>query len=219
MNVPKKLAKEIWQDAERTVFTEHGQQYLKMYKNYIKDVEKANKRLQRIDKYAGQEFYKGIKRLNTYKNAMHSIKSYGGKDRFSKKSPESMRDLQNRYGAVKAFLDSPVSTKRGITESYVKMANTINDDYGTNFKWQELARFYESSEAEKYSTGYGSLTLLYALADVKKFKEKYSSDDSKISLKNAIKMALDGDLSISGDEVDNEIAKELLEFAIKKVFK
>lgn len=142
-----------------------GVAYLSEYLEYKKLARKADARLRAIETYAQQKYYKGIERY-AYARAIRDIElwSGSGKKRFDTKPPDTLEGIRAKINDIKTFLESPTSTKTGVTEIYIKRAKSINEKYGTNFTWQELASYYTSTAHEKAAEKYGSSTELFAFA-------------------------------------------------------
>lgn len=158
-----------------------GVAYLAEYIEYKKLARKADSRLRAIEKYAGQKYYKGIERY-AYARAMRDIElwSGSGKKRFDTKPPDSLQGIRAKINDIKTFLESPTSTKAGVTEIYKKRADTINKEYGTNLTWQEIADYYTSTAHERAAELYGSKTELMVFASE---IHKVDPDKIKSSLK------------------------------------
>ena len=62
----------------------------------------------------------------------------------------------------------PESTKRDIKRTFQNRANTINNKYGTDMKWNDLAGFFESKLWEKMAKEYGSKTTMKAIGEIQK---------------------------------------------------
>ena len=142
-----------------------GAAYVSEYLEYKKLARKADRRLRALEAYAQEKYYKGIERY-AYARAMHDIEMWSGpgSKRFDTKPPEDLKGLRAKMNDIKLFLESPTSTKRGVTEIYKKRADTINKEYGTNLTWQEIADYYTSEAHEKAAQLYGSKTELLAFA-------------------------------------------------------
>lgn len=170
---------------------------------YRKLAKQADQRMVRLEKYAEQEHYKGVKKY-AYARAVKEIESRaGGKEvklpRWNTKPPANYKALESKIKAIKQFLDSPSSTKQGITNIYKKRANTVNERYGTNFKWQDLANYFESAAAEQNDAKYGSKTLMQAIGTINK-KELKPED---------IQAAIDKNMKIDDDLIVDEVIKQL----------
>lgn len=142
-----------------------GVAYLSEYIEYKKLARKADARLRAIEKYAEQKYYKGIERY-AYARAIRDIElwSGSGKKRFDTKPPDSLQGIRAKINDIKTFLESPTSTKAGVTEIYKKRADVINERYGTNLTWQQIADYYTSVAHEKAAEMYGSKTELLVFA-------------------------------------------------------
>lgn len=142
-----------------------GVAYVAEYIEYKKLARKADNRLRAIERYSEQEYYKGIERY-AYARAMRDIEiwSGSGKKRFETKPPDSLQGIRAKINDIKNFLESPTSTKAGVTEIYKKRADTINERFGTKLTWQQIADYYTSTAHEKAAEMYGSKTELLVFA-------------------------------------------------------
>lgn len=172
--------------------------------------KQADQRLVRLEKYAGQPNYGNLLDY-AYSNAMYDIRALTGDSnatRFNripaktKSGAYNQQNLHAKINAVKRFLESPTSTKRGITKVYKQRADTINKRYGTNMTWQEMAAYYSSSAAQKIENEYkASKSVVRALGALRRI-----GDDPE-----QIEKAIAGDIKVSNDAVVNEIAVSLLQ--------
>lgn len=109
------------------------------------DVQAANKRLQRTERYAQQPGYKGM--LNyAYRVAIKDIEAMRGtgKTRFSTKVPQTRRELLKQIRIVNEYLDLPSSTKKGVKEIYKKSAKTLSEEYGMEIDWEDVRDMFET---------------------------------------------------------------------------
>lgn len=183
--------------------------YNDLLKDYRKLAKRADQRLKRLEDLSGQKHYKSVLKY-AYARAQKDIEAWSGKGatRFNTKPPANTRALQAKINDINEFLNSVTSTKSGITQIYKKRADTLNKNNkksGFNFKWDDLANYYESSLYKKLDKEYGSKTQLAVLNALKK-----AWDDSK-----KIKQIVDANKKLSDDEVTDEIAKKLLSQGIK----
>ncbi len=178
---------------------------------YFKALAKqADQRLVRLERYAGDKNYKNILSY-AYEAAMYDIRALTGDPdatRFNrvpaktKSGAVNQQNLRAKINAVKRFLESPTSTKQGITKVYKQRADTINKRYGTDLTWQEMANYYSSSMAEKIENEYkASKSIVRALGALRRI-----GDDPE-----TIRKAIEGDIKIANDAVVDEIARTLLE--------
>lgn len=171
--------------------------------------KQADQRLVRLERYAGQKNYANILDY-AYSNAMYDIRALTGDaeaTRFNripaktKSGAINQQNLHAKINAVKRFLESPTSTKQGITKVYKQRADTINKRYGTDLSWQEMAAYYSSSMAQKIENEYkASKSIVRALGALRRI-----GDDPE-----QIRAAIEGDIKVSNDAVVNEIAVSLL---------
>lgn len=129
---------------------------------------RADKRLQRLEKYMQRPGY-GVLKQGAYKRAIRDIEKWSGKGhkRFGTKAPENPKDpediteLQAKLNDIKTFLRSTTSTitggidSEGIADMYQRTANTFNKRYNRNAKnrltWNEIGDYYESEMAKTIS--------------------------------------------------------------------
>lgn len=134
---------------------------LQYYKRIAKAADQRLVRLEQLSKFDKKHF-KGVKKF-AYARAMEDISIYGKGKRFNTKSPDDPRLLKEKIMSIRHFLASPTSTKAGIIEVYQKKADTLNKNYGTNLKWNDLANYFGNGQADKNFAQYGYKTSLYAL--------------------------------------------------------
>lgn len=178
-------------------------------KEYRKLAKRADQRLVRLKRLSEQPGYKGV--LNyAYKVAQRDIRSWSGENatRFNTKPPSNTNQLKAKIADIKKFLESASSTwgrtkeTKGIKQIYEDRTRTINEKYGTDFTWQELAKLFESGLWKKIKSkdDYGSDTDFTTIADIKKnFKE----------VKEAVKH--DREINIDTlDDVENFAINEMI---------
>ena len=129
----------------------------------------ADDRLRALKAYQHQQYYKPAIQW-AYSVAQHDIKKWSGQhaERFNTKPPENPERLLAKISDIQKFLVSPTSTKRGITESYQKRADTINARYGTTLTWRQMANLYESNLWKVLDRLFGSKTAMKIIARLQK---------------------------------------------------
>lgn len=193
-----------------------GQKPGETLEHYYRRLAKtADQRLVRLERYGEEEFYKTARQW-AYARAVQDIKKWRqpgeGIDlfRFNTKPPKDPEDLLAKINDIKTFLESPTSTKKGITDVYKKRAATVNKKYTANFTWQQLAKFYTTGEADLWDAKFGSKTALKTIGQIqlhkKEIKDKIKAADKKDIridieddklLEKTVNMALnDNDLNI-----------------------
>ena len=93
---------------------------------------------------------------------------------------------------IQTFLSAPTSTKTGIKEIYLKRAQTINEKYGTNFTWEDIGSFFDSTMYSSLDNKYDSDTIVEAwgvIQDNKKLVKKIMKEkDKHIKVKDRTKI-------------------------------
>lgn len=176
---------------------------LKVYRTAAKA---ADQRLVRLEKLTQEENFKVADKW-AYARAVRDIEQYSGEGatRFNVKPPQTMTGLTAKIEDIKTFLKAPSSTKGGIKKIYVERAKKINEEYGTDFTWEEIDTFFED-ERWKYLGGgkredkgkYESGTTLKAIGRVRR---KFSKND----LEKAIKEGSQIDLKMPDDQVTRTV--------------
>lgn len=175
---------------------------------YFRSLAKmADQRLVRLERYVNDKNYRGLTQY-AYANAMYDIRALTGNPdakRFNvvpvknKDGSINQKSLHAKINAVKRFLESPTSTKQGVTKVYKQRSNTVNRKYGTDFTWQELAAYYDKAANAAMDSQYGSHTMIRVLGAMRRI-----GDDP-----DRIEAAAAGDLKISDDAVVDEVARSL----------
>ena len=143
--------------------------------------QRADKRLERLEKYSKRPGYEDILK-GAYARAMIDIEVWKGKGkrRFGMEKIEDVEELQKKINDIKAFLRADTSSmKPGIdTQGYAisvyeKMAKTYNNRYGTNLSWKEIGAYYDSSKAKRIQAQLkASKQVAIALGEFKKLNKK-----------------------------------------------
>lgn len=178
----------------------------------VKELEKvyralaksADQRLVRLEKYAQEENYQNVTKW-AYARAMTDIEKWSGAEasRFNTAPPKHKLQLIAKINDIITFLESPTSTKAGISRMFQKRADTINDKYGTNFTWTDMGEFFESEFYQIMSEKYDSDTIMKVLGKMYRNKDKVlksikkSQDDKKVQY-------------VSDDKVEKKIEKEIV---------
>lgn len=172
---------------------------LKLYRKLAKT---ADQRLLRLERLSKQNGFKNVLSW-AYRKAMKDIKYWTGEtaERFNTKPPNNINLLNAKIRDIEKFLLMPTSNKRQILQIYKKRADTINKKYGTDFKWEDLAKYFERKQYIKTDGQYGSKTMLMAVGEIQ---------DNEKNIIKAIKKGEDIDLHI-----DNEAVKDAVYDLIK----
>lgn len=152
------------------------------YQYYKRLAKAADKRMDRLEQYSKEEGFSTAKQW-AYAKAMSDIKKWGTEKsrRFFTKPPQDHEKFLAKINDIRTFLESPTSTKEGIKNVYIKRVNTINERYGTQFTWDQFAKFVLSGQAALWDSKFGSKTALKAIARIQKTgtKEDIDAADQK----------------------------------------
>ena len=179
---------------------------------YTRLAKRADQRLVRLEKLTNESGYENVTKW-AYSQAQHDIKALFGDDRtrFNVKPRQlksgqfSEKHMQAAISSMKQFLLSPTSTKGGINKVYGERAKTINERYGTEFNWKELAQFFENDMDSLLDLQYGSKTKMRAIGSIQRHQWK-SVDD----ITDSVEYAKSHNMKVPDDEVV-AMAKTLLD--------
>ena len=185
-----------------------GESELQYYRSLAKQ---ADQRLRRLEDYASQKGFENVTKW-AYADAMRDIHEKNPwADRFDQlsmifKNEKGQLDINSLRGAtnrVKAFLESPSSTKRGIKKVYQTRAKTVNEKYGTNFTWEEIGQYFDRSVFDKYDKQLKESGIAIRVMGVMKKAQELSPDQLAEFISKDMHIA-------DQDEVVREIARDLL---------
>ncbi len=156
---------------------------------YRRLAKTADQRMVRLEKASEQKFFH-VATEWAYAKATRDILKWippgdnkSTKLRFNTKPPEG-EDLIAKINDIKSFLSSPTSTKQGIINVYKKRADTVNKRYKTKFTWQQLAKYYDSGQAELWDAKFGSKTALRTIGVMQRNKKKIKDAITKADKKD-----------------------------------
>lgn len=163
----------------------------------------ADQRLVRLEGYAYEENMKNATRW-AYARAQFDIKQWSGEKatRFNTAPPVSNTGLEHKIADIKRFLQSESSTKKGIQRTLQKRADTLNQRFGTNFRWDEVGKFFNSKLREKLDDSYGSKTVVKVVARLQEKKD---------DIVKAMKKAALQELDLSDQSMVDDMVRETLE--------
>lgn len=178
-------------------------------KEYRKLAKRADQRLVRLEQLAKSPEYSGV--LNfSYRKAQRDIRAWSGENasRFNTKPPSNTNQLKAKIADIKRFLESASSTigrtkeTKGIKEIYQDRADTINERYGTDFNWRDLARLFESNLYKKIKSknDYDSKTEMQTIANI-----SANFDEVKQAIKKDREVNID-----TLDEIENFAINEMI---------
>lgn len=147
---------------------------------YKRLAKAADQRMVRLERYKDDQYFKVAQKW-AYARAKKDIQKWNkgqipDKYRFNVDMPKTFEGLVSKISDIQSFLESPTSTKAGIIDVYKKRADTVNKKYGTKFTWKQLAKYYESGQAELWDSKFGSKTALRTIGQIQKNKKKIKED-------------------------------------------
>lgn len=200
-----------------------GEDILSQYKTLAL---RADKRLQRLEKYSQRSGLSGITQAAAYQKAMRDIQIFGGKKRFFTKPPMingkiDTDVLRAKMNSIKTFLRSDTSTLQpGIDtagysiDRFRETAKTFNSRYscGEDLTWSDISNYYSSKKAQRVAEAYGdSKTVAKALGRFKKINKnnpKLTGAELKRQIQNNPKRRLDKDDAV------NEAMKRMINMGL-----
>lgn len=153
--------------------------------DYKAIAKRADRRLRNLEKAASARPYYKTATEWAYARAMKDIESRFGEgiSRFDRKLPAKSSRLQiiAAISDVQTFLDAPTSSLSGIKNVYEKRTQTINEKYGTDFKWEDLADLLSSGQYDKLANTYGSQTTWKTIGEMQKKKKEIADEMNLIN--------------------------------------
>ena len=133
---------------------------------YSRLAKVADQRLLRLERLSQEEGFGGVERF-AYAKAQKALNVWGGK-RFNTKMPEAVALRNEKIADIIHFLESPTSTKQGITQVYGKRAKTLATKYGLDVDWKDLGKIMEAFQDE---SSVGSPTKIKAIGIINQIKK------------------------------------------------
>lgn len=184
----------------------------------------SDMRLERLEELSKEEGFKTAKEW-AYRRAEKDIAKYsGGKPgaapRFNRK-PANEAEMKAKIRDMQTFLASPTSTKSGIVSVYKKRADTINEKYGTNWTWEDVAKYFLKAQNVKYEKIATSKTILVAIGKIQQAEKDYDmtyTEMKKMAWQATGKNATRADLRIDKEDpiMDQTIKKLLRTVSLKE---
>ena len=183
---------EAWEGSTRWGNPKKPLKELDLLSQYKRLAERADKRLQRLEKRFGTPGYEGLENWS-YARAMRDIKSWSGPKgtRFKTTIPKfdnaaaQERYIKAKIADINRFLQADTSTVAGGIQSegltpLVKAAKTFSKHYKVKISWQEMGAYFESELAKKIAKEFGSKTVAKALARFKRLADQGRNVEDEI---------------------------------------
>ena len=101
----------------------------------------ADERMRKLEKLSKEPGFEGATKF-AYPKSKYYLEMFG-KRHWESKPSEDRRIFKEQIMAMRYFMTSPTSTKGGIIEVYQKRADKLNETYGTQFTWRDMAAFFD----------------------------------------------------------------------------
>ena len=184
---------EAWEGSTRWGNPKKPLKELDLISQYKRLAERADKRLQRLEKRFGTPGYEGLENWS-YARAMRDIKSWSGPKgtRFKTAIPKfdnqaaQERYIKSKIADINRFLQADTSTVSGGIQSagltpLEKAAKTFSKNYKAKITWQEMGAYFESETAKRVSKEFGSKTVSKALARFKRLADQGRNVEQEIA--------------------------------------
>lgn len=172
---------------------------------YKEIAKRADRRLRNLEKAATTRPYFKPAMEWAYARAMKDIESrFGaGVTRFDRRLPKKTTRLQiiAAISDVQTFLDAPTSSLSGIKNVYIKRTNTINKEYGTDYKWEDLADLLSSGQYDRLANTYGSQTTWKTIGEMQK-KKKEIAEEMNLANSNHKRISREDESKINKEIAD-----------------
>ena len=157
-------------------FPEEAQTYDELRKEYMHLADIADRRMRRLEEYAGKDpAYANILKF-AYDKAIWDIQAERGENayRFAGGVPKigNVLTIQSRINDVLKFLNSPTSTISGIKKVYGQRASAINEKYGMDLSWENMADFFENDLVQATISDFASDTAMKMLGKFYRNKDE-----------------------------------------------
>lgn len=183
---------EAWEGSTRWGNPKKPLKELDLISQYKRLAERADKRLQRLEKRFGTPGYEGLENWS-YARAMRDIKSWSGPKgtRFKTAIPKfdnaaaQERYIKAKISDINRFLQADTSTIAGGIQSagltpLEKAAKTFSKNYKAKITWQEMGAYFESETAKRVAMEFGSKTVAKALARFKRLADQGRNVENEI---------------------------------------
>lgn len=172
-------------------FPEDAQSYDALRKEYMHLADIADRRMRRLEEYAGKDpAYANILKF-AYDKAIWDIQAVRGEGayRFAGGVPKTGNtlEMQSRINDVLKFLNSPTSTISGIKKVYGARAKTINEKYGMDLTWENMADFFENDLVQATISDFASDTAMKMLGKYYRNKDEIQEIFAKTKNKSGLK--------------------------------
>lgn len=132
-------------------------------------LKEANAKLLNLEKLSKKDGYEGVEEF-AYRVAINKIREIRGEEFRFFNIPKNTHQLEKTKRALERFLESPTSTRAGIEDIYMKNAATLNEKFGTDLSWKDMANFLDAASFEDIKAQYDSTTAILMMKALYKNK-------------------------------------------------
>lgn len=218
---------DAWEGSSRWGNPKKPLKELDLISQYKRLAERADKRLQRLEKRFGTPGYEGLENWS-YSRAMRDIKSWSGPKgtRFKTAIPKfdnaaaQERYIKAKIADINRFLQADTSTVSGGIQSagltpLEKAAKTFSKNYKAKITWQELGAYFESETAKRVAKEFGSKTVAKALARFKRLADQGKNVEDEIKNNPRFRLSSDKLVSAAMQKMIDEGFSQEASFHIK----
>lgn len=155
-----------------------------LQKEYRRLAKQADKQLRSLERLSKKKGFESVTQYS-YKRAMKDIKYWTDPKTRSFKAvelPDNLKMLNARMNSLKRFLNAPTSSKEGIEKLYKDRADNLNEKFGTNFTWRDLADVFDKKEENVFYEKHGGKTYLKAVSYMKDHEEELMNSIYEIAM-------------------------------------
>lgn len=157
-------------------FPEDASSYDDLRKAYLHLADIADRRMRRLEEYASKDKkYANILKF-AYDKAINDIEAEMGSGAHRFKAGAladgNILNMQSRINDVLKFLNSPTSTISGVKKVYSQRAKVINEKYGLDLTWEQMADFFENESVQEIIQNFASDTAMKIIGKYYRNKEE-----------------------------------------------
>lgn len=132
-------------------------------------LKEANAKLLNLEKLSKKDGYEGVEDF-AYRVAINKIREIRGEEYKFFNIPKNTHQLEKTKRALERFLESPTSTRAGIEDIYEENAASLNEKFGTDLSWRDMANFLDAASFEEVKAQYDSTTAIIMMKALHKNK-------------------------------------------------
>lgn len=171
-------------------FPEDASSYDDLRKAYLHLADIADRRMRRLEEYASKDKkYANILKF-AYDKAINDIEAErgSGANRFKAGALANgnILNMQSRINDVLKFLNSPTSTISGVKKVYGQRAKVINEKYGLDLTWEQMADFFENESVQATIKNFASDTAMKMIGKYYRNKDEIQEIFDKTNNKSDI---------------------------------